>query len=69
MSSSSSKSDSEMQKTLPQKEAEQNTKKPIDGKTAVGPVVAEALFAWLGHTKDSVCEHGLKFYQCMPCSH
>ena len=69
MSSSSSKSHSEMQKTLPQKEAEQNTNKPIDGKTAVGPVDAEALFACLGYTKKSVCEHGLLFYQCMPCSH
>ncbi len=69
MSSSSSKSDSEMKTTLPQKEDEQNTNKPIDGKTAVGPINAEALFAWLGHTKDSRCEHGLLFYQCMPCSH
>ncbi len=75
MSSSSSKSDSEMKKTLPQKEAEQNTNKPIDGKTAVknpsdvGPINAEALFAWLGYEPNSVCEHGLKFYQCMPCSH
>jgi hypothetical protein len=69
MSSSSSKSDSEMQKTLPQKKAEQNTNKPIDGKTAVGPINAEALFAWLGYKPNSHCEHGLLFYQCMECSH
>jgi hypothetical protein len=69
MSSSSSKSDSEMKTTLPQKEAEQNTNKPIDGKTAVGPVDAEALFAWLGYEPNSRCAHGEEFAKCMECSH
>ena len=69
MSSSSSTSDSEMKKTLPQKEAEQNTNKPIDGNTAVGPINAEELFAWLGYDPKSVCAHGLLFYKCMDCSH
>jgi len=58
-----------MKKTLPQKEAEQNTNTPIYGKTAVGPKNAEELFAWLGHTKDSRCKHDEQFDKCMACSH
>ncbi len=69
MSSLSSKSDSEMKKTLPQKEAEKNTNKPIGGKTAVGPKNAEELFAWLGHPNGTLCVHGEQFAKCMDCSH
>jgi hypothetical protein len=63
-----------MQKTLPQKEAEKNTNKPINGKTAknlssIGPKNAKELFTWLGHEQDSLCTHGERFYQCMDCSH
>ncbi len=65
MSSSSSKSNSEMQKTLPQN----TTNNPIDGKTAVGPKNAEALFAWLGYTNGTLCVHGEQFAKCMDCSH
>lgn len=65
MSSSSSKSDSEMQ-TPPQKEDNQNTNKPIDGKISNA---AAACFYYLGQDPKSVCAHGLLFYQCMPCSH
>jgi hypothetical protein len=30
---------------------------------------ADACFEFLGQDKDSLCPHGLKFFQCMPCSH
>lgn len=66
MSSSSSKSDSEMQKTLPQKGDEQNTNKPSDGNLSNA---AAACFAYLGQDPKSVCAHGLEFFRCMPCSH
>lgn len=30
---------------------------------------ADACFEVLGIDKDNICPHGLKFFQCMPCSH
>ena len=30
---------------------------------------AEACFTFLGVNPHSECEHGLKFFQCMDCSH
>ena len=31
--------------------------------------LAEDIFKYMGVDKDEKCEHGLKFFQCMPCSH
>lgn len=30
---------------------------------------AYAFFTILGQNPDELCPHGLKFFQCMPCSH
>ena len=30
---------------------------------------ATACFTLLGQNPNQVCEHGLQFFQCMPCSH
>ena len=30
---------------------------------------ANACFASVGQKPDSLCPHGLQFFQCMPCSH
>jgi hypothetical protein len=58
-----------MKTTLPQNEAAQNTNKPIDGNTAVGPKNAEELFAWLGYNNKYRCKHDEEFAKCMDCSH
>ena len=30
---------------------------------------ATACFAFLGQNPNTLCPHGLQFFQCMPCSH
>lgn len=42
---------------------------PNDLNKYIDAKVAEKILKGLGKSKESVCEHGVSFFACMPCSH